>query len=128
MIDVAKKHLSEFVFVGLTEKFEESLLLLCFTLDWLPILPKRKINVGKKRLRQNDISKKSLDIIKEKTRQDAELYNYGKQLFEERYLSMIDKLKESYYEDKFSKLPQSVMIYKMLKKQYINYLFFTYLI
>ena len=120
MIEIAKKHLYEFSFVGLTEKFNESLLLLCYTLDWVPILQKRKINVGKKRVRQKDLSKKSLDIIKEKTNLDAELYHYGKLLFDQRYLTMVDDLKENYFEEKFSKLPQTIMVYEMLKKHYIK--------
>ena len=118
LIDIAKKHLSEFAFVGLTEKFEESFLLLCYTFDWLPILPKRKINVGKKRLRQNEIPKDTLEIIKERTNLDSQLYEYGKELFEKRYLVMVENLKENYYDDKISSLTPTEQVYEMLKKQY----------
>jgi len=120
MIEIAKKHLSEFAFVGLTEKFDESIFLLCYTFDWLPIRSKIKINVGKKRMKQENLSKKSIDIIKEKTNLDTELYNYGNLLFEERYLEMVNELKENYFDIKFSKLPQASMIYEMLKKCYIK--------
>ena len=120
LITIAKKHLSEFAFVGLTEKFYESLLLLCYTFDWLPIHPTRKINVGKKRVKQRDLSKKSINFIKEQTNLDAELYDYGKLLFEQRYIAMIDELKENYFEDSFSKLSKTSMVYEMLKKHYIK--------
>ena len=93
LIEIAKKHLDDFAFVGITEKFNESVLLLCYTFDWLPIYSKMKINVAKKRLKQEDIPKKIIGIIKEKTNLDAELYNYDKLLFEQRYLKMVNKYK-----------------------------------
>lgn len=120
MIEIAKKHLSEFLFVGLTEKFDESILLLCYTLNWIPIRSRVKINVGKNRVMQSNLSKKSINIIKEKINQDTELYNYGKLLFEQRYLEMVNELKEKYFETRFSKLPQVNMVYEMLKKHYIK--------
>jgi len=119
MIEVAKKHLFEFAFVGLSERFDESLLLLCYTFDWIPIRGRIKINVAKKRLSQKDLSKKSIDFIKERTNLDTELYNYGKLLFEQRYLEMVNELKEKNY-DRFSKLPDTKIVYKMLKKHYIK--------
>jgi len=120
MIEIAKKNLSEFSFVGITEKFDESVLLLCYTFDWIPIRSKIKINVSKNRLRQKDLSKKSIDMIKEKTNLDSELYDYGNLLFEQRYIEMVNELKDKYFEERFSKLPQTNMIYEMLKKRYIK--------
>ena len=76
-IEIAKKHLSEFGFVGVTEKFDESLLLLCYTFDWIPIYSRKKINVAKKRQTQKDLPKDVIDFITEKTSLDRELYDYG---------------------------------------------------
>ena len=120
MIEIAKKHLSEFSFVGLTEKFDESVLLLCYTFDWIPIRSRIKINVSKKRLMQKDLSKKSMDLIREKTNLDAELYNYGKQLFEQRYLEMVHELKEKYADVRLAKVPKTKTVYELLKKYYIE--------
>ena len=120
MIELAKKHLSEFAFVGLTEKFDESVLLLCYTFNLLPIQSKIKVNVGKKRIRQENLSKKSIDIIKERTNLDKELYDYGNSLFERRYFEMVDDLKENYFDEKFSNLPQTKINYEMLKIRYVK--------
>ena len=120
LIEIAKKHLSEFAFVGLTEKFDESLLLLCYTFDWIPIYNRIKINVSKKRRVQKDLSKQTIDLIKEKTNLDLELYSYGKLLFEQRYIEMINELNEKYFDERFSNLPQTSMVYEMLKKHYIE--------
>jgi len=120
LIEIAKKHLSEFAFVGLTERFDESLLLLCYTFDWIPIRSRIKINVTKKRLRQKDLPKKSIDLIREKINLDAELYNYGKQVFEERYLEMVHELKEKYADVRLAKVPQTNTVYELLKKYYIE--------
>ena len=120
LVEIAKKHLSEFAFVGLTEKFDESLLLLCYTFDWIPIHNRKKFNVAKKRRIQKDLSKQAINLIKEKTNLDKEVYDYGRLLFEQRYLEMVNELKEKYFENKFSNLSQVNMVYKMLKKQYIE--------
>jgi len=115
-----KKHLSEFSFVGITEKFEESVFLLCYTFDWIPIHNKIKINVAKKRHEKKDLSKEIINLVKEKTNLDTQLYNYGRELFEQRYLEMVNQLKEKYFDPRISKLSQSSMVYKMLKKRYIK--------
>ena len=120
LLEKAKKHLSEFAFVGLTEKFDESLLLLCYTFDWIPIFQVKKINVAKKRLNQKDLTKQTIDFIRERTQLDTELYNYGKQLFEQCYLEMIQELKEKYHEPRLSKISDCQTVYELLKKHYIK--------
>ena len=119
-IEIAKEHLSEFGFVGVTEKFDESLLLLCYTFDWIPIYNRKKINVAKKRQNQKDLPKDIIDAIKEKTNLDREIYDYGRLLFEQRYLEMVNELKEKYFENRNLNFPKTKLVYEMLKKRYIE--------
>jgi len=119
-LEIAKTRLSEFAFFGLTEKFDESVLLLCHTFDWLPIKIKVKINVAKKRLKQKDLPEKTIDLIKSKTALDSELYAFGERLFEERYLDMVDKLRAENNIETSNTLPQAVIVYDWLKESYIT--------
>ncbi len=120
LLEIAKNNLSEFSFVGLTEKFDESILLLCYTFDWIPIYNRKKINVAKKRRGKKDLTKYAIDVVRKKTNLDQELYNYGKLLFEKGYLEMVNELKKIYFEEKFSNLSHTSMVYELLKKHYIK--------
>ncbi len=132
LLSNAKKHLSEFEFFGLAEKFEESMFLLFYTFGWKPITSVWTLNVSQNRkdiadLQLNTNSRSSVLIndnpkliekIQSCNKLDIELYGYAKQLFEQRYNQMIQELKKRYYESSFEKLEQKEAITKMLEKHY----------
>ncbi len=81
----AKARMSDFAFVGLTEQFDESIELLCRTFGWQQPPTSKLINVGTNRPTASDISEEALEVIRENNKLDYMLYDYGKQLFLERY-------------------------------------------
>ena len=90
-LDQAKDHLTRsFSVVGICERFEESLVLLARTFDWgIPYYENRK--VAKTRPR---VDAGALEMIKEHNRFDLELYDFGKNLFQE----MVNKRKSEIME------------------------------
>ena len=79
MLEVAKENLAKtFSVVGLSERFEESLMLIAKTYNWeIPFYENRK--VAKTRPEKNPVE---VEMIREHNRLDLELYDFGKELFE----------------------------------------------
>ena len=83
-LDAAKANLSRFAFVGIQERFDESLVLLERRLD-LPVVPhgeSRHVSVGGARPRPSEIPDEQRALILEHNAMDVELYEYGVGLFE----------------------------------------------
>ncbi len=95
MLDDAKMNLRNgFAVVGLTERFDETLLMLQRTFGWrTPFYT--KANVTKKRPRKKEVSEESLELITEYNHLDIQLYDYAATLFQEK----IDSLGEEFQED-----------------------------
>lgn len=83
MLERAKKNLRErFKVVGLSERFDESLMLFKKTLGWSSIYYV-KANVGWNRTRKEQISKDTLRCIEKYNELDFELYMYAREIFDE---------------------------------------------
>lgn len=79
LLDIAKQNLRTFCVVGLTERFQESLLLMMINFGWeIPFYEKRKVSKTRP-----TIEPALIDHIREHNRLDCELYEFGKALFEE---------------------------------------------
>lgn len=91
-LDVAKQSLDRFAFVGLVERFQDSLFLLSYIFGWKPIINTRKENAAKSKKGLNDIPASTIEVIKENTSLDAELYTYAKEIFEQRFSQMVADL------------------------------------
>jgi hypothetical protein len=72
---------NHFVFVGLTERFDEAILLLKKSLNWNSIYYVKK-KVSKKKVTKNTISEEELAIARELNKADIALYDYAKTNFE----------------------------------------------
>jgi hypothetical protein len=72
---------NHFAVVGLTEMFDESLLLLSHIFGWRNIFYVKR-NVTKKRIQSKDVSKTAKDTIRQYNRLDLELYQYVLEKFE----------------------------------------------
>jgi len=82
IFDTAKKNLSDsFSVVGLTERFDETLVLLKRVFGWKNLLYTKK-NVTEKRPSKEDISNDTLQAILKYNELDIELYKYAEELFE----------------------------------------------
>ena len=79
----AKKNLQEhFTVVGLTERFDETLILLKRVFGWRNIFY-TKLNVGTNRSKKEDIPKETLSVIEKHNELDIELYRYAQERFNE---------------------------------------------
>jgi hypothetical protein len=83
MLETAKSNLRDhFVVVGLTERFDETLLLLKRQLGWRRHSYTRH-NVTARRPVKRELSEAALGSILSANRLDIELYRYAKELFDE---------------------------------------------
>lgn len=78
-LEIAKENLvKSFSIVGLSERFEESLMLIAKTFDWqIPFYENRKVSKTRPKIEPS-----AVEMIKEHNRLDLELYEFGKGLFE----------------------------------------------
>ncbi len=118
LLKQAKKNLEDFAFVGITERFEESMQLLCYTFGWKPFRNIKKFNVGTNRIKQEALQKKISGILNDFNKLDIELYNFAYKIFENRYQKMVKILKEKYYEEKFADLSENNLVIELLEKHY----------
>jgi hypothetical protein len=96
ILEIAKESLDRFAFVGLVERFQDSLFLLSYIFGWKPIANSRKENAAKAKKSYTDLSESTLDVIRENTQLDSELYQYAKDIFETRFAEMTQDLLERY--------------------------------
>jgi len=83
-LDMAKKHLTtQFDVVGLTERFDETLLLMRESFGF-PNVFYVKRNITRARPPKHQIPDETLEMIKRLSRPDMELYGFAKELFEQR--------------------------------------------
>ncbi len=85
MLEKAKRNLERHAVIGLTERFDESLIMLrnAFGWDWHKLLYYRA-NVGTNRKPRDGFSAETLKTVERYNRLDLELYDYARMLFEER--------------------------------------------
>jgi hypothetical protein len=83
MLETAKRNLREyFSIVGLTERFDEMLIVLKRTFGWRSVLYTRQ-NVATNRPAKDSVDRDTLRAIEHSNRFDLELYDYARSMFEE---------------------------------------------
>ncbi len=82
MLERAKENLSRFSVVGLTERFEETQVLLNKTFDW-PLYRYTPRNVSELRLHRSEVSDQDVRFIMDCNRFDMELYRFAAELLEQ---------------------------------------------
>lgn len=91
-LDAAKEDLSRFAFVAIQERFDESLVLLERRIE-LPVVTygkSRHVSVGGARPRPSETPDAQRELILEHNAMDAELYDFGVDLFEEAFAAAGD--------------------------------------
>jgi hypothetical protein len=85
MLEEAKENLNRhFLAIGLTERFDESIILFKRLLGWEKMPFYHLININKQKPKQRQLTDSELSCIKKYNGLDIELYNYAKRLFEEK--------------------------------------------
>lgn len=82
-LDLALKHLRDCFFVGLTERMNESVALLCQRMGWPQILPQGSLNSNKENKGKRQQPPELLEVLKDLNRMDQVLYDEAQKLFEE---------------------------------------------
>lgn len=83
ILEIAKHNLEQqFSLIGLTERFDETLMLLKKLFNWKNCFYRRS-NVNTNRLKKTELSLKTLSVIEKYNQLDMELYKYAVTLFKE---------------------------------------------
>jgi hypothetical protein len=92
-LKIAKQNLRTFAVVGLTEQFSASILLLNAVFDLEAPLDVEKANEGTPHPNEasNTLTEEDVRLLKERNALDIELYEYGKQLFQEQLQQVVDR-------------------------------------
>lgn len=98
-LELAKQRLAILPFFGITERFADSMRLLCYTFGFFPHLDYLRQNESQSKLSEES-SDEILCAIAEFNSLDIELYNYANLLFEERFQAMLADLLVRYKPDK----------------------------
>jgi hypothetical protein len=122
-LNKAEENLKDFSVVGLTERFDETLILLMNAFGWKTPYYTRA-NVTGKRPKKREVSEKSIQLIKDYNKYDIQLYNYGKKLFYEQ----IEDYGPSFEKDleRFKKKNRSFQKYSYFTKPLIKGLYKLY--
>jgi hypothetical protein len=92
MQEEAQARLSQFGFVGLTERFEESVALLCHELGWRFPAKISDENVNRARPKRSQISDSDLNLLTELNQLDHELYLWAEIIFRHRLCTLFAAL------------------------------------
>lgn len=98
ILELAKASLDQFGFVGLVERFQDSLFLLSYIFGWKPIINTRKENAAKAKKAIEDLPASTLEVIKANSLLDIELYEYAREIFVSRFDQMVQQLRDQYTE------------------------------
>jgi hypothetical protein len=96
LLDIAKARLEKFAFVGLTERMQDSLRLLCHTFGFDPRFEEPRLNVSNNRPSVGELTVQTIAAIEEITELDRDLYDWAAKIFEERLAKITDPLAASH--------------------------------
>jgi len=96
VLEIAKESIDRFAFVGLLERFQDSLFLLSHIFGWRPILNSRKENASAAKKSYANLPASTLDRLRESSQLDIELYEYAQAIFNQRYGEMCQTLLNKY--------------------------------
>ncbi|MCY9664841.1 sulfotransferase family protein [Paenibacillus alginolyticus] len=114
--------LKKFLFVGLTERFDESVFMLKQLLGWKISFYAKK-NVTKLRQRQEDLPNDLLDAIYQSNEYDIELYRFTKALFDKKIneLDVADKINLKVFINKKNEIEQLTSSEKYQNERFLNW-------
>ncbi len=95
-LDLAKHRLERFAFVGLVERFDESMDLLCYTFGWRPIRSLAPRNVAPQRPRKEQIAPATIAKLEGLNELDIDLCAHARGIFERRFSRMVEELVDRY--------------------------------
>ncbi len=121
IFELAKQSLDQCAFVGLVERFQDSLYLLSYIFGWNPIINTRRENAAKSKSPLDEIPATTLEVLKENSAYDIELYQYAKDIFEQRFDQMEQDLRQKYLAPMELATPEAISseaLAKLLDRHY----------
>jgi len=89
LIENVKKHIEEhFIWLGVTERFDESIVLLSMLMGWKKRPHYIRENISKTRKSRAEISAEDIEVIKRYNELDIKLYEYANELLDEKISSL----------------------------------------
>jgi hypothetical protein len=89
LFENVKKHIDEqFIWLGITERFDESILLLSILMGWEKQPHYIRENISKTRKSRAEISAGDIEVIKRYNEFDMQLYQYANELLDENIASL----------------------------------------
>ena len=91
-LEHAQRNLERFEFLGLLERFQDSVRLLSYALEWPRLKEPPHINKTPNRIKQSEIDQETRDRLQKLNELDLELYQTACTIFASRYSEMVDNL------------------------------------
>jgi SAM-dependent methyltransferase len=95
LINRAMENLRKCAFVGMQERFDDSLLLLSYTFGWKPIVQYNSHNITPTAFASTPVTPDEYNALSSLCNLDQELYEYGKRIYNARLAGMISQLFEA---------------------------------
>jgi FkbM family methyltransferase len=111
LLEIAIENLKHFCFVGVTERFEDSMEMLCNTFGWTHHSSIEPANINANRITKQTISVEDLNFLKRLNAADIALYEFALKNFENKRLLMQNPIKFVSYAQNF----EDVMLWRALK-------------
>lgn len=92
LLEVVKKKLETFAFVGVTEKLNEAIALLCYKLSWRYPDKITNQNVNTSRLKRGDVAQSTLAHLERLNEVDLALYEWAQQEFHTKFMHVLADL------------------------------------
>jgi hypothetical protein len=108
LLAIAQQRLDEFPFVGIVERFQDSLFLLSYVFGWYPIRQVRQLNKAPDKKATPDLSPELLETLTDLNRLDIQLYDQAKQRFDDHYRQMVADLWQRYGDRPSDPVPDQV--------------------
>lgn len=84
-LHLAMERIEQFAFVGIFERFEDSVRVLFRLFGWHPVEEIPRINAAPEHTCKEQFDKRTIQLIEERTQLDYQLYEYSKQKFKQMY-------------------------------------------
>lgn len=104
LLERAIQRLDQCAFVGVQDRFDESMRLLAYTFGWLPPATSPRVNV--RRSAREELSQATLDRIRELTQLDQTLYERACEQFDAQYAAIDDDAITRRHADMMSRRPR----------------------
>ncbi|MEL6222379.1 MAG: hypothetical protein AAFQ57_00940 [Cyanobacteria bacterium J06626_14] len=108
LLAIAKQRLDNFPFVGIVERFQDSLFLLSYVFGWYPIRQTRQLNKAPDRKASPALSPEVMETLTNLNQLDIQLYHHAKEQFDHRYTCMVTDLWQRYGDRPSDPVPDTV--------------------